>query len=123
LPPGATVVTITSGAVRQGSPISGGYAGAKQMQIFMTGYAQKAADRAGLELRFLSLAPARLMPQTDIGAAGVKGYAAYNGTSEAAFLRRRGAATMLSNRTVSYRVEPDIKPDMERARLPFPPGA
>jgi len=58
------------------------------------------------------------MPQTDIGAAGVKGYAA-NGTSEAAFLRRRGAATMLSNRTVSYRVEPDIKPDMERARLPF----
>jgi hypothetical protein len=25
------------------------------------------------------------------------------------------AATMLSNRTVSYRVEPDIKPDMERA--------
>jgi hypothetical protein len=25
---------------------------------------------------------------------------------------------MLSNRTVSYRVEPDTKPDMERARLP-----
>jgi hypothetical protein len=25
----------------------------------------------------------------------------------------------LSSRTVSYRVEPDIKPDMERARLPF----
>jgi len=54
LPPGATVVTITSGAVRQGSPISGGYAGAKQMQIFMTGYA------------------------------------AYNGTSEAAFLEAMG---------------------------------
>jgi hypothetical protein len=37
------------------------------------------------------------------------------------------AATMLSSRTVSYRVEPDIKPDMgpdmERACLPFPPGA
>ena len=52
LPLGTIVVTITSGAVRQGSPISGGYAGAKQMQIFMTGYAQKAADRAGLDLRF-----------------------------------------------------------------------
>lgn len=88
--PGTTVVTITSGAVRQGSPISGGYAGAKQMQIFMSGYAQKEADRAGLDLRFLSLAPARLMPQTDIGAAGVKGYAAYNGTSEAAFLQAMG---------------------------------
>jgi hypothetical protein len=90
LPSGATVVTITSGAVRQGSPISGGYAGAKQMQIFMTGYAQKAADRAGLDLRFLSLAPARLMPQTTIGAGGVKGYAAYNGTTEAAFLAAMG---------------------------------
>jgi NAD(P)-dependent dehydrogenase (short-subunit alcohol dehydrogenase family) len=90
LPRGATVVTITSGAVRQGSPISGGYAGAKQMQIFMTDYAQKAADRARLDLRFLSLAPARLMPQTDIGAAGVKGYAAYNGISEAAFLETMG---------------------------------
>lgn len=92
--PGTTIVTITSGAVRQGSPISGGYAGAKQMQIFMTGYAQKEADRAGLDLRFLSLAPARLMPQTDIGAAGVKGYAAYNGTSEAAFLAAMGPALM-----------------------------
>ena len=90
LPPGATVVTITSGAMLQGSPISGGYAGAKKMQAFLTGYAQKEAGRAGLDLRFLSLAPARLMPQTDIGAAGVKGYAAYNGTSEAAFLEAMG---------------------------------
>ena len=94
LPPGTTIVTITSGAVRQGSPISGGYAGAKQMQIFMTGYAQKEADRAGLDLRFLSLAPARLMPQTDIGTAGVKGYAAYNGISETAFLAAMGTALM-----------------------------
>jgi len=90
LAPGATVITITSGAVRQGSPISGGYAGAKQMQIFMSGYAQKAAERADVKLRFLSLAPARLIPQTDIGAAGVKGYAAYNGTSEATFLQAMG---------------------------------
>jgi NAD(P)-dependent dehydrogenase (short-subunit alcohol dehydrogenase family) len=90
LPPGTTVVTITSGAMLQGSPISGGYAGAKKMQAFLTGYAQKEASRAGLDLRFLSLAPARLMPQTDIGAAGVKGYAAYNGTSEEAFLKAMG---------------------------------
>ena len=90
LPQGATVVTITSGALLQGSLISGGYAGAKKMQAFLTGYAQKEASRAGLDLRFLSLAPARLMPQTDIGAAGVKGYAAYNGTSEAIFLEAMG---------------------------------
>src|SRR5258708_1439921 len=71
LPPGATVVTITSGAMRQGSPISGGYAGAKRMRMFMSGYAQEEADRASLDLRFLSLAPAPLMPQTDIRRAGV----------------------------------------------------
>jgi hypothetical protein len=60
------------------------------MQAFLSGYAQKEAGRARLDLRFLSLAPARLMPQTDIGAAAVKGYAAYNGTSEAAFLEAMG---------------------------------
>jgi len=86
LPAGATIVTISSGAVINGSPISGGYAGAKRMQIFMSGYAQKESDRAGRGLRFLSLAPARLMPDTDIGKAGVAGYAAYSGISEAAFL-------------------------------------
>lgn len=90
LPEGTTIVTITSGAMLGGSPISGGYAGAKKMQAFLTGYAQKEAGRAGLDLRFLSLAPARLMPQTDVGTAGVKGYAAYNGTSEAAFLEAMG---------------------------------
>jgi NAD(P)-dependent dehydrogenase (short-subunit alcohol dehydrogenase family) len=90
LPPATTVVTITSGAMLQGSPISGGYAGAKKMQAFLSGYAQKEAGRARLDLRFLSLAPARLMSQTDIGAAAVKGYAAYNGTSEAAFLEAMG---------------------------------
>lgn len=82
---GTTIVTISSGAVINGSPISGGYAGAKRMQIFMSGYAQKESDRAQLGLRFLSLAPARLMPDTDIGKAGVAGYAAYSGISEAAF--------------------------------------
>jgi len=90
LPPATTVVTITSGAMLQGSPISGGYAGAKRMQAFLTSYGQKEAARAGLDLRFLSLAPARLMLQTEIGATAVKGYAAYNGTSEAAFLEAMG---------------------------------
>src|SRR5258708_5032446 len=39
LPPGATIVTITSGAVRQGSPLSGGVSGAKRRRTFMTGAA------------------------------------------------------------------------------------
>jgi NAD(P)-dependent dehydrogenase (short-subunit alcohol dehydrogenase family) len=90
LPAGATVLTITSGAMLQGSPISGGYAGAKKMQLFLSGYAQKEAVRAGLDLRFLSLAPARLMQGTDVGGAGITGYAAYNGMTEADFLTSMG---------------------------------
>ena len=90
LPAGATVVTIASGAVVSGSPISGGYAGAKRMQIYMSGYAQKESDRAALGLRFMSLSPARLMPETDIGQAGVTGYAGYLGISEAAFKETMG---------------------------------
>ncbi len=90
LPAGATIVTITSGAMLQGSPISGGYAGAKKMQFFLSGYAQKEAVRAGLDLRFLTLAPARLMQGTDVGSAGITGYAAYHGITEADFLANMG---------------------------------
>ncbi len=90
LPAGTTVVTIASGAAINGSPVSGGYAGAKRMQILMSGYAQKEADRAGLELRFLAVSPGRIMPQADVGKAGVAGYAAYNGITEAAFVESMG---------------------------------
>ncbi len=91
LPAGTTIVTISSGAVVNGSPISGGYARAKRMQIFMSSYAQKESDRADRGLRFLALSPARLMPETDIGKAAVTGYAAYTGATEAAFLEMIGA--------------------------------
>ena len=91
LPAGTTIATISSGAALGGSPISGGYAGSKRMQMFMSGYAQKESDRAGLGLRFFSLAPARMMPETDVGKAGVAGYAAYTGVSEADFLAGMGA--------------------------------
>lgn len=99
LPAGTTIVTIASGAALGGSPISGGYAGSKRMQMFLSGYAQKESDRAGLGLRFFSLSPARMMPETDVGKAGVSGYAAYNGSSEADFVAAMG--TLLTPRAVA----------------------
>lgn len=39
---------ISSGAALAGSPLSGGYAGAKATQRFITAYAQGEANRAGL---------------------------------------------------------------------------
>jgi hypothetical protein len=60
---GATVILISSGAVTGGSPISGGYTGAKRMQMFMANYCQKESDRLGLGFRFIALAPAGIRAQ------------------------------------------------------------
>ena len=86
LGPGASVIVISSGAALAGSPISGGYAGAKRTQLFIANYAQKESDRLGLGLRFMALAP-RITPDADIGKHAVKGYSRYLGISEADFLR------------------------------------
>lgn len=85
LPPGARIILISSGAAVGGSPISGGYAGAKRMQLFLAGYCQREADRLALDLVFYGLAPARIMPETGLGMAAVEGYARYLGMSAADF--------------------------------------
>ena len=47
LAPGSSVIVMSSGAAVNGSPLSGGYAGAKATQRFMTGYAQDESQRRG----------------------------------------------------------------------------
>lgn len=86
LAPGAKIILISSGAAIGGSPISGGYAGAKRMQLFLAGYCQREADRLGLDLTFYGLAPARIMPETALGTAAVEGYARYLGMNTADFV-------------------------------------
>jgi NAD(P)-dependent dehydrogenase (short-subunit alcohol dehydrogenase family) len=86
LPAGALVMAISSGAALAGSPISGGYAGAKRTQIFMANYSQKESDRLGLGLRFVALAP-RIMPDTELGRHAVAGYSRYLGISAADFVQ------------------------------------
>ncbi|HLW93464.1 MAG TPA: SDR family oxidoreductase [Roseiarcus sp.] len=83
---GASVILISSGAALAGSPISGGYAGAKRTQIFIANYGQKESDRLGLGLRFVTLAP-RMMPDTDLGKYAVAGYSRYLGISAADFIQ------------------------------------
>lgn len=89
LRPGSRVVVVSSGAALAGSPLSGGYAGAKATQRFMTGYAQDEADRAGLGITFTAVLP-RLTPLTDLGRPAVRAYAARNGQSEEEYLRQMG---------------------------------
>jgi NAD(P)-dependent dehydrogenase (short-subunit alcohol dehydrogenase family) len=90
LPSGTSVILISSGAALGGSPISGGYAGAKRTQMFIANYAQKESDRLGLGLQFMTLAP-RIMPDSDLGRHAVAGYSRYLGISEQDFIRSMGS--------------------------------
>jgi NAD(P)-dependent dehydrogenase (short-subunit alcohol dehydrogenase family) len=89
LPPASRVVVLSSGAALAGSPLSGGYAGAKAAQRFMTAYAQDEADRAGLDITFTAVLP-RLTPLTDLGRPAVRAYAARSGRSEEEYREQFG---------------------------------
>ena len=83
---GSVVILISSGAALGGSPISGGYAGAKRTQMFIANYSQKESDRLGLGVRFVALAPAMIMPNTALGKLAVDNYAKYLGIPVANFV-------------------------------------
>jgi NAD(P)-dependent dehydrogenase (short-subunit alcohol dehydrogenase family) len=87
LAPGSVVIAMSSGAALGGSPLSGGYAGAKAAIRFLRGYAADEAERAGLGIRFVTLLP-QLTPAGGVGAAGVAGYAARQGVDEDTFVER-----------------------------------
>ncbi|HEU5469860.1 MAG TPA: SDR family oxidoreductase [Actinophytocola sp.] len=84
LAPGSVVIALSSGAVLGGSPLSGGYASAKAAIRYLRGYAAEESDRAGLDIRFVTLLP-HLTPATDLGTVGVAGYAARQGVDPATF--------------------------------------
>jgi NAD(P)-dependent dehydrogenase (short-subunit alcohol dehydrogenase family) len=83
------VIVVSSGAALAGSPLSGGYAGAKATQRLMTGYARDEAERAGLGITFTAVLP-RLTPLTDLGRPAVRAYAARAGQSEEDYMRQQG---------------------------------
>jgi NAD(P)-dependent dehydrogenase (short-subunit alcohol dehydrogenase family) len=86
---GARTVVFSSGAALRGSPVSGGYAGAKATQRFITAYAQDEARRAGLALTFTAVLPT-LTPATDLGGFAIRAYAARDGESAQAVAARVG---------------------------------
>jgi NAD(P)-dependent dehydrogenase (short-subunit alcohol dehydrogenase family) len=89
LRPGSSVIAFSSGAALFGSPLSGGYAGAKATIRFITQYAADESQRAGLGIRFVSVLP-QLTPETELGAAAVAAYAAREGMDIPSFLATRG---------------------------------
>ena len=85
LAPGSVVVALSSGAALGGSPLSGGYAGAKATVRFLMSYAADESQRAGLGIRFVSVLP-KLTPHTELGAAATAGYARRQGVEVGDFL-------------------------------------
>jgi NAD(P)-dependent dehydrogenase (short-subunit alcohol dehydrogenase family) len=86
LPRGASVTLISSGAAFAGSPLTGGYAGAKRTQIFIANYSQKESDRLKLGLHFVVLAPL-IITDTELGKYAVSRYSRYLGISTGDFIQ------------------------------------
>src|SRR5207245_3069803 len=89
LGPGSHVIVMSSGAAIMGSPLSGGYAGAKATQRFMADYAAQEARRGELQITFSAVMP-RLTPLTGLGSAATAAYAARMGITEAEYLQQLG---------------------------------
>jgi len=94
LRPGATVVIVSSGAALGGSPLSGGYAGAKRMQMFLAQYLQRASDGRGLGIRFVAVVPQQLIAGTPIGVAAAAAYGHEQGETVEAYMSRRFPAPL-----------------------------
>ena len=82
---GSSVVTLSSGAALRGSPLSGGYAGAKAMVRFLTEYAAQDTVRAKLRIRFAALLPT-ITPEGGVGRHAVDAYARRQGLTVEQFL-------------------------------------
>jgi NAD(P)-dependent dehydrogenase (short-subunit alcohol dehydrogenase family) len=78
---GSQILVMSSGAAIPGSPLSGGYAGAKAMQRFLAAYANEESARAGLGIAVSAVLPG-MTPATDIGRAAIAAYADRAGVSE-----------------------------------------
>jgi NAD(P)-dependent dehydrogenase (short-subunit alcohol dehydrogenase family) len=91
LPRGSRVIVGSSGAAVNGSPLSGGYAGAKRMLWLMAAYANEVATTLDLGIHFQAIVPQQIIGDTDLGRTAAETYARRKGVSLEAFLAGFGA--------------------------------
>src|SRR6266446_10641059 len=91
LNPGSRVLVVSSGAAVSGSPMSGGYGGAKRMLWFMANYANGVSEQKDLGIRFQAIVPQQMVAGTGTGDAGAGAYARAMGVAPEAFVARFGA--------------------------------
>lgn len=83
---GSRVLISSSGAAVEGSPLSGGYAGAKRMVWLMAGYANGLAKDLDLGIFFQALLLRQIVGATELGRTAAEAYARRRGVSTEAFL-------------------------------------
>jgi hypothetical protein len=88
---GSRVLVGSSGAAVNGSPMSGGYAGAKHMLRLMAKYANGIAQQKGLGIKFQAVLPLQIVGGTGVGDEASSAYAGTLGLSREAYLARFGA--------------------------------
>jgi NAD(P)-dependent dehydrogenase (short-subunit alcohol dehydrogenase family) len=88
---GSRVLVGSSGAAVNGSPMSGGYAGAKRMLWTMAKYANGVSSEKQLGIRFQAVLPMQIVGGTGVGDPGAAAYSARLGISPEQFLARFGA--------------------------------
>ena len=92
LKPGSRVLLMSSGAAINGSPFSGGYAGAKRMIWLMADYAQKWSVRQKMGVTFQTIIPRQMIGNTGVGDAGAAAYSQDQRISKEEFLAGFGNA-------------------------------
>jgi hypothetical protein len=88
---GSRVLVGSSGAAFNGSPLSGGYAGAKRMLWIMASYANGVSQQKALGIRFQVIVPRQMVLGTGTGDAGANAYASAMGIEPGEFVTRFGA--------------------------------
>jgi hypothetical protein len=110
LTPGSRILVGSSGAAINGSPLSGGYAGAKRTLWLLAQYANGVSKELGLALQFQAVLPTQIVGGTGTGDLASKAYAKRMGISTEAFLARFGAplaARAYGDHIVSLLIEPE----------------
>ncbi|MEO0384990.1 MAG: SDR family oxidoreductase [Pseudomonadota bacterium] len=103
LAPNSTIVTLSSGAAISGSTLSGGYAGAKRMQHYLTNYAAWESDRRNLGLRCFTVYPKQFITGTHTADIASQSYADARGVSQSEFMAQWEAQLtpdLLASRTL-----------------------
>lgn len=88
---GSRVLIGSSGAAIVGSPLSGGYGGAKRMLWMMASYANAVSTELGLGIQFQAIVPRQMIGDTPLGLAAAEAYASRKGITVEAFLAGFGA--------------------------------